>query len=218
MKPWASYTLWDFLSDSDAERQGVCPWFKTSDLDSDRHIYDIMSGIAAAIEFLHKRSIKHKDIKPQNILLHQEAGHVRPIVTDVGETKVYRRGEPTNPMASSYQYLSPEQQMDAGEMRSTLKADIWQLGCCFAMLLAVARCAGAGLTKLWTSFENTDENCSCNIANESEHFMATLEQICLPGNALQEHAHQIVVRMLEKDPMTRLDIKSVNQELHFLLH
>jgi serine/threonine protein kinase len=217
MKPWASYSLWNFLSNPDASRRAVLPWFKPSHANSNQQVYRIMSGIVAAVQFLHQRSIKHKDIKPQNILLHLEDGRVRPIVTDVGESKVYRHGGSTDPMKSSYEYLAPEQQLATDEVQSTLKADIWQLGCCFAMLLVVARRGTAGLYQLWHSFHNTDENCSCNIANQSGPFLSKLEEICTPSSALEEHAYQIVLQMLERDPHARLDIMAVRQTLDFLL-
>jgi serine/threonine protein kinase len=68
-----------------------------------------MLDIIAAMAFLHERSIKHKDIKPQNILMYREAtGTIRPIITDVGESKVYRAGAATEPKRSSYEYLAPE--------------------------------------------------------------------------------------------------------------
>lgn len=183
-------------------------------MSSDRCIYHIMVDIVAAITFLHERSIKHKDIKPQNILLYREdTGTIRPIVTDVGETKVYRAGTPTDPKRSSYEYLAPEQLLETEDMQSSLKANIWQLGCCFAMLLAVTRSGLSGLEKLWNSFTNTAENSSCNIAYESVQFMVTLNDIYSPKSIPQEHIHWVVTRMLDKNPMTRFNIQDVREEL-----
>lgn len=214
MAPWAPSTLWNFLLATDVRRKTEFPWFEPNVVSSDRCIYSIMLDIAAAVAFLHERSIKHKDIKPQNILLYREAtGTIRPIVTDVGETKVYRAGTATDPKRSSYEYLAPEQQLETEDMQSTLKSDIWQLGCCFAMLLAVARAGLSGLEKLWNSFTNTAENSSCNIANESVQFMAMLHDICSSGSIPQEYAHRVVTRMLDKNPMTRFDIQNVSVEL-----
>jgi serine/threonine protein kinase len=214
MAPWAPTTLWNFLLTTNACRKAEFPWFEPNLIRSDGCIYRMMVGIGAAVAFLHERSIKHKDIKPQNILLYKEAtGAIRPIVTDVGETKVYRAGTATDPKRSSYEYLAPEQQLETEDMQSSLKADIWQLGCCFALLLAVARSGSSGLMQLWDSFTNTAENASCNIANESVQFMATLHNICLPGSIPQEHAHWVVTRMLDKNPMTRFDIQDIEVEL-----
>ncbi|RFU24002.1 hypothetical protein B7463_g12334, partial [Scytalidium lignicola] len=214
MAPWAPYTLWNFLLATDTCRNAEFPWFEPNLVSSDCCIYRIMLDVVAAVAFLHERSIKHKDIKPQNILLYREAtGAIRPIVTDVGETKVYRAGTATDPKRSSYEYLAPEQQLETENMQSNLKADIWQLGCCFAMLLAVARSGLSGLEKLWNSFTDTAENCSCNIANESVQFMAALHDICLPGSISQKHAHWVVTRMLDPNPTTRFSIQDVRLKL-----
>ena len=214
MAPWAPFTLWNFLLTTDSRRKIEFPWFEPNITSSGHYIHQIMLDIVAAIAFLHERSIKHKDIKPQNILLcREEAGTIRPIVTDVGETKVYRAGTPTDPKRSSYEYLAPEQLLETEDMQSSLKADIWQLGCCFAMLLAVARSGLSGLEKLWNSFTNTAENSSCNIANESVQFMATLREIYSPRSIPQERTHWVVTRMLDKNPTTRFDIQDVRVEL-----
>ncbi|KAL9617321.1 MAG: hypothetical protein Q9160_007901 [Pyrenula sp. 1 TL-2023] len=214
MTPWAPYTLLNFLLSYDADRKKNCPWFEPNRPNSDVCIYRIMYEMADAIAYLHRQSIKHKDIKPDNILLHgRETVHVMPVITDVGVSKIYRRGASTNYTDSSWQYLSPEQLKSE---ESSLKADIWQLGCCFAMLLAVARGGRSALYTLWSTFDKTDENCTCNIAQESGPFLKTLRNICVPGNQAQEHAHGVVSRMLELHPSSRPDVEIVRMELEEL--
>lgn len=146
MAPWAPYTLLQFLRSSDANRKARCPWYEQQSATSDVCIYRMMYEVADAIHYLHRLSIKHKDIKPDNILLYREqSGRFVPIITDVGNSKVFRRGANTDYIKSSYQYLSPEQ---LRLEESSLKADIWQLGCCFAMLLTVARGGTLALNRL----------------------------------------------------------------------
>lgn len=207
MAPWAPYTLLQFLRGSDTHRKAKCPWFEPDLPTSDICVYRMMHEVADAVRYLHRLSIKHKDIKPDNILLYQEqTGGLIPIITDVGTSKVFRRGSNTDYINSSYQYLSPEQ-LKCEE--SSLKADIWQLGCCFAMLLSVGRGGTSALNTLWTSFERTDEKCSCNIATEYGPFMQTLSDICTPGNVSQVHAHSLTCQMLESDSSVRIDIETV---------
>lgn len=48
-----------------------------------------MPAIAAAIDFLHNRLVKCKDVKPLDILLCEKVtGAIGLSITDVGETKV----------------------------------------------------------------------------------------------------------------------------------
>jgi len=130
-------------------------------------------------------------------------------------SKVYRPGADTDYLKSSYQYLSLEQ---LRREESSLKADIWQLGCCFAMLVSVAIGGTSALNRLWSSFEHTDENCSCNIAKEHEPFMKTFVDICAPRSAAweKERLCSVVTDMLDLDPSKRIDIETVKIELEEL--
>lgn len=212
--PWAPYTLLEFIRSSDTNRKASCPWFEPARLKSDTCIYRMMYEIAEAVCYLHRHSIKHKDIKPDNILLFREQTRaLTPILTDVGKSKVFRPGSTTDYVKSSYQFLAPEQ---LNLQDSSLKADIWQLGCCFAMILAVSRGGTPSSDTLWSSFEHTDERCSCNIATESGPFMQTLKSICIPGDVAQEHAHSVTCRMLELNPLARIDVGVVKIELESL--
>lgn len=214
MAPWAPYTLLKFLQNSDHLRKARCPWFEPDTLTSDQCIYRVLLELADGVGYLHESSIKHKDIKPDNILLYQpESKSVIPIIADVGVSKVYSIGAGTDYIGSTYSYLSPEQ---LSSRESSLKSDIWQLGCCFAMLLAVARGGTSALDTLWSSFSKTDEHRSCNIAMEISSFMETLRGICLPGNRAQKHIYKVVIMMLDQDPATRLEIGVVRTEIQKL--
>jgi len=99
-----------------------------------------MYELADAVTYLHANQIKHKDIKPENILLYREGNvaEITPLITDFGVSKVFSKDALTNYTDSTRSYLAPEQ---LHKESSTLKADIWQLGCSFAYLLALV--AGA---------------------------------------------------------------------------
>ncbi|KXH50694.1 serine/threonine protein kinase [Colletotrichum simmondsii] len=210
MSPWAPFTLQEFLYTSSANRKKHVPWFEPNQPTSDIGVYNIMMRLTEALAYLHGLSIKHKDIKPDNILLHTAGDEVTPYITDVGVSKVYWRGAKTNYDQSTYSFLSLEQ---LEHKESSLKADIWQLGCCFAMLLALVRGGQDGVMKLHVSYQRTDENCSCNIAKESEWFMRTLDELCSSGSAEQKHMHWITRHMLDLDPSSRFDIGKVMEEL-----
>ncbi|OHE93116.1 serine/threonine protein kinase [Colletotrichum orchidophilum] len=81
MSPWAPVTLHEFLYTSSTKRKEHFPWFKPDQPISDRRVYDIMLRLTEALAYLHGLSIKHKDIKPDNILLHTEGDEVTPYIT-----------------------------------------------------------------------------------------------------------------------------------------
>lgn len=213
--PWAPLTLLNFVRDSDSMRKANCPWFVVGSPKSEGCIYRIMFELADAVSYLHQHSIKHKDIKPGNILLHRnDTLAITPILTDVGVSKVYLNGGPTNYTDSSYQYLAPEQ---VSMQSSSLKADIWQLGCCFAMLLTTARGGQRAVARLWESFENDDPDCSCSIAGEHSAFMQAFQKECANDSDVQRAAYEIVSSTLRIEWTTRPTIEAIQEALKTVL-
>jgi serine/threonine protein kinase len=90
--------------------------------------------LASGLEFMHQQTVRHKDIKPQNILLHQ--GLV--IYTDFGisnESSLHGHSTTTGrPEAFSRRYCAPE--VSDWAPRNS-KADIFSLGCVFAEILQI---------------------------------------------------------------------------------
>ncbi|RYP49087.1 hypothetical protein DL768_005145 [Monosporascus sp. mg162] len=207
--PWAPVTLTKFLTWDNDSRKMMCPWFRPNEASTDKCIFRLMREITDGIQYLHSFSIKHKDIKPDNILLYNESTiDLIPIVADVGISKVYSAGAPTKYTNSTYPYLSPEQQ---AHRESSLKSDIWQLGCCFSMLLVVSRGGTSAVDELWESF--TDHPRSCNIADEFGSFNEALGRIYSGGTEAQQHAYGVVRSMLDLDPSSRCDAAWVQGQL-----
>lgn len=188
-------------------------WFRPGSLESDLGIYRIMYELADAVTYLHANQIKHKDIKPENILLYREGSvaEITPLITDFGVSKVFSKDALTNYTDSTRSYLAPEQ---LHKESSTLKADIWQLGCSFAHLLALVAGGKLAHERLLDSYmRSKDQNCSYIIAEEHSSFMGALGNICMKGNAALKRAYFIVSGMLDLDPSQRLDIDCVRTAL-----
>ncbi|KAF2194060.1 kinase-like protein [Zopfia rhizophila CBS 207.26] len=91
--------------------------------------------VATALTFLHDNRIRHKDIKPQNILIAQGAV----LFTDFGLSRHFADGEGSTTSGltpATPRYRPPE--VAAYEPRNT-SADIWSLGCVFLEMVAALR-------------------------------------------------------------------------------
>ncbi|KAL5349220.1 hypothetical protein ACLOAV_005508 [Pseudogymnoascus australis] len=104
-------------------------------VDTSRHmeLRTFFGCLARALEFLHEQKVRHKDIKPSNILLH----HGKILFTDFGLSLDFTdaKGSTTVSMVNGMtpKYCAPEVAMF--ESRNT-SSDIWSLGVVFLEMIA----------------------------------------------------------------------------------
>lgn len=105
--------------------------------------------LTAALAYLHDQNIRHKDIKPQNILvskdnvLFSDFGLSRDFGDDVGSTT-------SGITPASARYCAPE--VATYEARNT-SSDIWSLGCVFLEMSAAMH--GMNVSGIKTFFDNS---------------------------------------------------------------
>ena len=100
--------------------------------------------LSTALAYLHDKGIRHKDIKPQNILVQFNTL----LLTDFG-LSADSFGETTSIASRTPRYCPPE--VDDG-LRREASSDIWSLGCVFLEIIAALQ--GISLTELKKFFKS----------------------------------------------------------------
>lgn len=89
-------------------------------------ILEIMTPVADALDYAHKKGVLHRDIKPSNIVIDDEG---TPYLADFGLARIAQAGESSmsaDMLLGTPNYMSPEQAL--GEKNLTPQADIYSLG------------------------------------------------------------------------------------------
>ena len=89
---------------------------------------DVLSGILAGLEHLHRRRIIHRDLKPANIIFQGET----PRLADFGVSRVLKSTSQSNTTAGTPTYMAPE----AFDGKRSEQTDLWSAGVILYQLLS----------------------------------------------------------------------------------
>ena len=161
---------------------------RLSELEACKFYQQIISGI----EYLGKIKVVHRDIKPENLLLDNK-NNIK--IVDFGLSNSYPKNELLTTACGSPCYAAPE--MINGERYYGLKADIWSSG----IVLYAMLCG-------YLPFEESD--------NEKLYKKITEGKFKTP-NFLSDSAKDLLHRILNVDPKSRITIKEMKKHPWFNL-
>eukprot|EP00347_Sterkiella_histriomuscorum_P017842 403347765 len=157
--------------------------------DEARHFF---RQLYSSMWYVHKHKIAHRDLKPENLLLDQEQRNIKLI--DFGLSNLMKDSHSLKTACGSPNYAAPE--VVSGRSYGGVEADIWSMGVIlFAMVCGSLPFDDDSVTKLFT------------LIKESKYQMP---------NFISEEAQDLIMRMLQPNPIKRLNMKEIREHEWFL--
>lgn len=163
-------------------------------------LWESYGCIASAMLYLHNNSIRHKDLKPLNILL----SHDGLWITDFGHSTDFSEfsdSATSGGERGTLKYCAPEV---AAFQRSGRSADVFSLGCVFFEMAALSCYTLEDIKDLRPSLDRSFHNNLHNIFRVFNTFGST---------ALDYLPMSIVRQMLSRNPADRPDLASISKLL-----
>jgi len=151
----------------------------------------IFSQIISGLEYIHKKGIAHRDMKPENILLDY---HKNVKIVDFGLSNLYKSGEMLKTSCGSLCYAAPE--MILGTRYDGCRADIWSCGVIlYTMVCGYFPFDGANKTIIYSKIVSSDFN--------------------VP-DALSSDLKDLLRSILNKNPENRIGIEHMKKHTWFI--
>ncbi|XP_051139459.1 calcium-dependent protein kinase 11 [Andrographis paniculata] len=156
---------------------------------SEREAARLMKTIVGVVESCHSLGVMHRDLKPENFLFDSPHEDAKLKATDFGLSVFYKPGQYLSDVVGSPYYVAPE------VLRKCYgpEADVWSAGVILYILLS-------GAPPFWAE---TDNGIFKQILEGKVDFQSE------PWPHISDSAKDLVRKMLEKDPKSRISAHEV---------
>lgn len=137
--PLARWNLAEFLKHSSQQQNGTSAVALPV-----THLMRYFACLCRALDHLHKVNIKHRDVKPENILIDQ---HFNVLFSDFGISRYYNTEDPASNGITDCTVLYGAMEVVNGVAREGMSSDTFSLGCVFLEMATVA--LGETITRLY---------------------------------------------------------------------
>lgn len=155
---------------------------------SNEETENIVKQIAAALAYLHKKDIFHRDIKPQNFKI-QQNGRVTMLDFGIAKNKYTPKLTQQGFIVGTTEYMAPEQFRQQGEKRS----DVWSFGVLTYELL--------------TGYMPFDANNPVTMRSKIEKGEFTKPRILVPH--VSEKLNLVIEKSLQVNPENRISANEI---------
>ena len=168
---------------------------------NNRYFSQILSGL----EYLYENNILHRDIKPQNILIHNNDIKI----SDFGFAKAFEKNELITTFCGSPLYMAPEIIIDR---EYNLQSDIWSLGVIiYELFTKMHPYHTSSKQELWNNIKNGIDIDFHMIDNESIRYF--LEPLLVSNPILRTRWDTLFLRFNEiKKDLEQLDDISIDTQ------
>ncbi|KAH0538550.1 hypothetical protein FGG08_004883 [Glutinoglossum americanum] len=181
-----------------------------AEVSASRWLYQCFGCLAGAICYLHRKEIRHKDLKPSNILLTPKG--IR--LTDFGsstdfsslESSQTNNGDPGTP-----KYCAPEV---AGRRDSGRPADIFSLGCIFLEMFWSSCMHGQAMKDLASIFPAKNTSFQANVDLVQKMCLEFIPSAIADRRVMAvQHLLLVVRQMLDAKPELRPEASDIRSKL-----
>lgn len=176
-----------------------------NDTDKSSLLRSFFGCLANALEYIHSIKIRHRDIKPHNILVKGD----RVLLADFGialDWEELSRSTTTADSGKTWLYAAPE--VANYEKRNTA-ADVWSLGCVFMEMATIIK--GKPITTMRRFFEEAGG--SYRFHANIPHLTSWADECRQLGSGKDNVIFDWVLRMLEENPKDRPTAATMHHDI-----